>query len=432
VQIPKPQAIFARLAARPKETAVAVAVIAVLPILLSGGSVIGFGPGSSPAPVVFSTIDLRAGEVNIFQATFKDTRAEIELPRGFWPVVNGEIRVQPKLTTADEEAGFFRLLVPPINGSVSFNITSPQGRWTRAFTVIPGSEPVVSGEDAVGNLEFITQAFQHRFSTSPKLLRAAEHFRDVFLGLGLDTQMYFYPWYATSRPTFFDTAINIIVVCGHQEGTVDSNEWIVIGGHMDTVRDAWEGAYDDGSGTSSVLEVAQGLSQFKPRHTFVYCLWGGEEEGLYGSMSWVHNTLKNPVRLYVNMDMAGLSWPAPYNFTAFVGPDEDEGVAEHPGIVSALENITDRELRYPRVGNFSIIEDPFGRSDHVSFWDAGAPTVFFFGADDIQYPEYHSRDDTVATMVGHAGGRDMLVKGFDTLVWMALYLLVHADQEDLQ
>jgi hypothetical protein len=30
-------------------------------------------------------------------------------------------------------------------------------------------------------------------------------------------------------------------------------------------------------------------------------------------------------------------------------------------------------------------------------------------------------------MTGRAGGRDMLVAGFDTLAWMTLYLAVHAD-----
>jgi hypothetical protein len=87
-------------------------------------------------------------------------------------------------------------------------------------------------------------------------------------------------------------------------------------------------------------------------------------------------------------------------------------------------------LRYPREGNFSLTEDPFGRSDHVAFWDIGAPTVFYFGADDQEYPEYHSRDDTMATMTRHAGDRETLAAGFDTLAWMALYLAVHADNAE--
>jgi hypothetical protein len=130
--------------------------------------------------------------------------------------------------------------------------------------------------------------------------------------------------------------------------------------------------------------------------------------------------------------MAGLSWPAPFVLTAYVGPDEDENAVENPGILSLLENMTDYELRYPREGNITPTEEAFPYSDHASFWQAGAPTVFFFGADGAAYPEYHTRDDTLESMIRHAGGRDILAQGFDTVVWMSTYLVLHADQEPLK
>lgn len=414
----------------PKASAIALALVVLLLVAATGGRVIGLGPPPPSPAAQFADQDLRGGEVNSIRITVRDPAASIELPRGFLPVLRGEITTRASVSDGDLVDGVLNVLVPPVNGSFEFAVSSPKGRWTHTFEVVQGSEPVVSGEGAVGNLEMITQAYQFRFSGSPKVLRAAEHFRDLFIGWGLDARMYFYPWEVSSRPTIFDTSINLIVVCGFQQGAVEAGEWIVLGAHMDSVPQAIEGAYDDGSGTSSLLEVAEGLSQFKTRHTIVYCLWGGEEEGLYGSNRWVAEEADGDIRLYVNMDMAGLSWPAPFNFTAFVGPDEDEAVAEHPGLLSLVENITENELRYPREGNFSILEDPFGRSDHVSFWSTGAPTVFFFGADDVEYPDYHSRADTVATMVSLAGGRDVLVAGFDTLVWECLYLTVHADQEE--
>ena len=420
----------AGIRAHPKAFAVTVAVLFLLPVFLTGGRIIGLGPPAPPPAVTMSATVLRAGEVNALSVTFVDLAASIEMPRGFFVVFRGEVTARSTAFDADVSEGRLSVLVPPTNGSYEFVIVSPKGRWTHAFEVEPGSSPVVSGEDAVGNLEMITQAYQFRFSGSPKLLSAAEHFRDYFTGLGLEAQMYFYPWEVSSRPIFRDTWINLIVVCGFQRGYQQPGEWIVVGGHMDSVPQAIEGAYDDGSGTSAVLEVAQGLSQFKTRHTMVYCLWGGEEEVLYGSNHWVANDADGNIRLYINMDMAGLSWPAPFNFTAFVGPDREEGVAEHPGLVSLVENITENELRYPRTEAFEILEDPFGRSDHVSFWNEG-PTVFFFGADDIEYPDYHSRADTLATMISLAGGRDMLVLGFDTLVWECFYLMVHADQEEI-
>lgn len=424
--------LYGSLAARPKETALALAAIVVLPAVLSGSGLVSLAAFESAAPIAFPVSTLKAGEVNAVPVTFHDRRAEVELPRGFFLVVADEVRIVGRATEAEVEGGFLRLLVPPVNGSFLFNITSPRGRWAQWLTVVPGSQPAVSGEGAVSNLEYITQAFQYRFNRSPKLLAAAEHFRDVFLGLGMESEIYFYPWQVESRPVIFDTAYNILVVCGYQQGTSDSDEWIVMGAHMDTVRDAVEGAYDDGSGTSLILELARGLSAFEMRHTFVYCLWGGEEKGLYGSNAWVQNTLHTPVHLYVNLDMAGLSWPAPFVLTAYVGPDEDENAVENPGILSLLENMTDYELRYPREGNITPTEEAFPYSDHASFWQAGAPTVFFFGADGAAYPEYHTRDDTLESMIRHAGGRDILAQGFDTVVWMSTYLVLHADQEPLK
>ncbi len=412
---------------RPREGAVVVAVLVLAPILLVNPAVLGFGPAEAPSPVDFPEATLRGGEVNNLSITFQDPTATLVLPPGFFPLLRGVLDTDPNVTLEDLTGESLVLLVPPAPGNYTFTASGRSGTGSHTYEVVPGPDPVVSGEDVVSDLEYITSAHTLRFSGSPKLLQAAEDFRDRFTGLGFDARMYYYPWEVQRRPVILNTFINIIVVCGFQQGTDRSSEWIVLGAHMDSVPQAVEGAYDDGSGTATLLEVAQGLSQFTTHHTFVYCLWGGEEEGLYGSSSWVAQEVTSPVDLYINLDMVGLSWPAPFTFTAFVGPDRDGDEAEHPMTVSVLENMTDNELRYPREGNFSLFEDPFGRSDHVAFWRVEAPTVFFFGADDDGYPEYHSRDDTLATMTGRAGGRDMLVAGFDTLAWMALYLAVHAD-----
>jgi hypothetical protein len=416
--------------AHPKVAALVVAALVLTPIVSTGGQIVGLGPAPAPPAVTITTKVLRSGEVNSMQVAFKDTSAVIEMPRGFFVVAKGQVTARTTATSADVEDGRLRVIVPPTTGPFEFVAASSKGRWATPVEVRPGASPAVSGEDAVSHLEYITQAFQFRFSGSPKVLQAANHFRDFFIGLGFEAQMYFYPWEIQARPIFRETWINLIVVCGFQRGVSAPGEWVVVGAHMDSVPHAIEGAYDDGSGTSALLEVAQGLSAFKTRRTMVYCLWGGEEEGLYGSNRWVQEEAEGNMKLYINMDMAGLSWPAPFNFTAFIGPDREAGVPEHAGLVSLIENITEFDLRYPRTEAFDILEDPFGRSDHVSFWSRDVPTVFFFGADDVEYPDYHSRADTVETMVSLAGGRDVLVLAFDTLVWECFYLMVHADQHD--
>src|SRR5437870_10182929 len=65
---------------------------------------------------------------------------------------------------------------------------------------------------------------------------------------------------------------------------------IIISAHYDSrtlditdVRSAAPGANDDGSGTVAVLELARALSTREFATTFMFILFAGEEEGLYGS-----------------------------------------------------------------------------------------------------------------------------------------------------
>ena len=97
-------------------------------------------------------------------------------------------------------------------------------------------------------------------------------------------------------------------VCGVIPGA--SSETIIFGAHHDTVYNG-PGAVDDTSGTSSVLELAQQFgaiaeSHGDPAYTLQFCTWGGEEEGLWGSSSWVdkhREDLTDNLRLYINLDM---------------------------------------------------------------------------------------------------------------------------------
>ena len=98
------------------------------------------------------------------------------------------------------------------------------------------------------------------------------------------------------------------VPCGIIQGESDS--LIINGAHHDTVYKA-QGAVDESSGTATVLEMARqfGLIESQmgtPKHTIYFCTWGGEEEGLFGSLAWVdkhRNNLYDNLRLYINLDM---------------------------------------------------------------------------------------------------------------------------------
>lgn len=69
------------------------------------------------------------------------------------------------------------------------------------------------------------------------------------------------------------------------------------------------GADDNASGTSGLLEIVQALVMVepRPRRTILFALWDGEEKGLLGSKHWVAQpTLPmERVRFMFNMDMIG-------------------------------------------------------------------------------------------------------------------------------
>src|SRR5512140_643424 len=78
----------------------------------------------------------------------------------------------------------------------------------------------------------------------------------------------------------------------------ESGRIIVIGGHIDSSGPEVPGANDDGSGAACVLEAARVLGQSPHHATLLFCLWGGEEQGLCGSRYFAdHSPLMDSVRL---------------------------------------------------------------------------------------------------------------------------------------
>ncbi len=77
-------------------------------------------------------------------------------------------------------------------------------------------------------------------------------------------------------------------VIGEIPGTTKADEVVMVGGHFDS----WQGgtgATDNGTGSSVAMEAVRILATLKKpmARTVRVALWGGEEEGLYGSLAYV-------------------------------------------------------------------------------------------------------------------------------------------------
>jgi Zn-dependent M28 family amino/carboxypeptidase len=75
---------------------------------------------------------------------------------------------------------------------------------------------------------------------------------------------------------------------GEIRGSEKPDEYVILGAHIDS-WDLGQGTTDNGTGTCVVLEAARILSKsgIKPKRTIRFCLFSGEEQGLYGSREYV-------------------------------------------------------------------------------------------------------------------------------------------------
>jgi hypothetical protein len=166
---------------------------------------------------------------------------------------------------------------------------------------------------------------------------------------------------------------------------------ILLSAHYDHVgqRDGeiWNGADDNGSGTTALLAVARALGWSGHLDRSVMIVWvSAEEKGLLGSKAFASNpALPEGTHAVanINIDMVGRNAPDLLNIT----PTADH--AEYNGLTEILTEVARLE-GFPELGS---ADDYWGRSDHASFSRAmKIPVAFLFS--DV-HEDYHQSTDTI-------------------------------------
>lgn len=195
-------------------------------------------------------------------------------------------------------------------------------------------------------------------------------------------------------------------VLGVLEGTDLKDEYVFVTGHYDHLgkRDTliYYGADDDGSGTVSVLEIAEAFAKAKvegmgPRRTMVFMTVSGEEKGLWGSSYYTNHPVfpleKTTVDL--NIDMIGRIDTSrkqgdPNNYVYVVGDDK---------VSTDLKTISEAtNKKYSKLELDYKFNDPndrnriYFRSDHYNFASKGVPIIFYY--DGMLGSDYHRPTDT--------------------------------------
>lgn len=207
--------------------------------------------------------------------------------------------------------------------------------------------------------------------------------------------------YFTSLPTKQIDTENIL---GYLEGTDKKEELIVITAHYDHIGRRGEqinnGADDNGSGTSAVIELAEAYALAKaaghgPRRSILFMTVTGEEKGLIGSHYYTNNpvfALKNTV-VDLNMDMIGRrdeEHDGEGEFVYVVGSDRLSSEL-HELNEKANSTFTHLDLDY----TYNDENHPmkiYYRSDHWNFAKNNIPIIFYFSG---VHEDYHRPTDTV-------------------------------------
>jgi aminopeptidase YwaD len=158
-------------------------------------------------------------------------------------------------------------------------------------------------------------------------------------------------------------------VIGYIPGLTD--KYIVFTAHYDMCGSFGEGnyfpgAYDNGSGTAMVLDLARhfGTGE-KPYYSIAFMLFSGEERGLMGSKNYVNNPLfpLDKIKLVINLDMVGTG---------------QEGVILFNGIQRPLEAAIVQSINEKKK-YMKDVEERLGtaNSDHWPFHKKEVPAIFF-------------------------------------------------------
>lgn len=250
------------------------------------------------------------------------------------------------------------------------------------------------------DIEFLADdALEGRAIGTPGELKAAEYIAAAFEKAGLEpkgTEGYFQPFTVKKATNPHEQAVvgtdGEGVTGRNVAGYIDNGgeSTIVIGAHFDHLGlgsegslhrgdpEIHNGADDNASGTSAMIQLAKILTSHSSPYNFLFLAFSGEENGLWGSNYFSKNSTiaLTDVNYMINMDMVGRLNEE--NTLAI------NGVGTSPSWVEAIEKVNTDSLK------LVTSESGVGPSDHTSFYLQDLPVLHFFTG---QHEDYHKPSD---------------------------------------
>lgn len=262
-------------------------------------------------------------------------------------------------------------------GAIAIISSSPRNHDGTVFVQQGGAHALEAQE----NFLDIAMALED-YNMIVRLVRANE---PVTLDLEVDSQFY----------TDQEKGYNVI---GEIVGTDRKlkDEVVMIGGHLDS----WQGsvgATDNAAGSAVMMEAMRILKtlNIQPKRTVRIGLWGGEEQGIFGSRGYVAKTFADRADMKLK--------PAHEKFNVYF--NLDNGTGRINGIY-LQENEGARDIMkkwltpFEDLGATTITAENTGGTDHLSFDGVGLPG-FQFIQDEVEYNSrtHHSNMDSYDHLV---------------------------------
>jgi hypothetical protein len=314
---------------------------------------------------------------NLFQRTHPDV--PVLLNKGRYLAVS-LLSEQAEALMAEEEPCY--TIRPLEDNEVVFRIARATAARAQSVTWVRDIVNNLSRERLEQNLAHLV-SYTTRRSTSSQYPQAAEWAQAQLSALGYTTRL---------APIAVGTRSSCNVIADKPGGGTSERHLIIVTAHLDSINIAGgpagvaPGADDNGSGSAGLLEIAHLLREQRTTHDLRFILFGGEEQGLYGSKQYVASLAaleRQRIRAVLNMDMV-----ATVNTALPTVLIEGAGVSRTviDGLVSAASAYTQLTVQTSL--------EPYN-SDHVPFIDAGIPAVLTIEGTDSANSNVHTASDTL-------------------------------------
>ncbi len=286
------------------------------------------------------------------------------------------------------------------DGAVAiFNKKASLPKLTRDFPVVTEEDPRIREMLNQVNMDSLEATVQHlqdygsRIWNSNNAFAASDWIASRMEALGLEVEQQ--PFNANTWMGSGAAAPNVI---GIQRGTLYPDTYVVCGSHFDSFSyeammggGTAPGADDNATGVASVLESARIMTQYEFEYSIIYCAYGCEEMGLYGSEAYASRCQQQGMDIigYFNNDMNGYLYGDQIHIDC-IYPNSVEPIGTYYMNVG--------EVYYPELPirhvNFNQ-----GDSDHTSFNNHGYMGIYPFEDYQNYSPYIHTPNDLIGTSV---------------------------------